>query len=144
MADPARAAPVRDLDTPEEIAEMVRRFYADVAQDDLLGPVFEDVAQVDWAEHLPKLTDFWCRALLARPGYTGNPLRAHERIHALEPFTEAHFQRWLALFVDTVQLGWRGPRADRAIAFATRIAEVHGKHLLGRPIDVTPDRVATS
>jgi hemoglobin len=63
-----RPAPTRDLDTPEEITEMVRRFYADVAQDDLLGPMFNDVARVDWSEHLPKLTDFWCRALLDLPG----------------------------------------------------------------------------
>src|SRR5262245_10615178 len=57
-----------DLNDPTEIAEMVRRFYADVAQDDLLGPMFNEVAQVDWAEHLPKLTAFWCRALLSMPG----------------------------------------------------------------------------
>ena len=44
--------------------EMVRRFYAEVTADDLLGPMFNDVAQVDWSEHLPKLTAFWCRALL--------------------------------------------------------------------------------
>src|SRR5690606_40718107 len=55
----------RDLDDRVEIAEMVRRFYADVAQDDLLGPMFNDVAQVDWSAHLPKLTAFWCRALLS-------------------------------------------------------------------------------
>jgi truncated hemoglobin YjbI len=77
----------RDLDSPEEIAEMVRRFYQDVAQDDLLGPMFNDVAQVDWAEHLPKLAAFWCRALLGLPGYQGNPFRAHTLVHAQEPFT---------------------------------------------------------
>jgi len=60
-----------DLDDPEQIAEMVRRFYADVAQDSLLGPMFNDVARVDWSAHLPKLTAFWCRALLSVPGYTG-------------------------------------------------------------------------
>ena len=70
----------RDLDSPEEIAEMVRRFYQDVAQDDLLGPMFNDVAQVDWAEHLPKLAAFWCRALLGLPGYQGLSL-----IHISEP-----------------------------------------------------------
>ena len=58
---------------------MVRRFYQDVAQDDLLGPVFNDVAQVDWVEHLPKLTLFWCRALLGMEGYVGNPFRSHAR-----------------------------------------------------------------
>ena len=61
---------------------MVRRFYADVAQDDLLGPMFNEVARVDWSEHLPKLTAFWCRALLGQPGYSGNPFRAHTLVHA--------------------------------------------------------------
>lgn len=76
MREVTRPAPTRDLDSPEEIAEMVRRFYADVTQDDVLGPMFNDVAQVDWSEHLPKLAAFWCRALLDQPGYTGNPFRA--------------------------------------------------------------------
>lgn len=67
MRDTPRPRPTADLDSVEEIAEMVRRFYADVAMDDLLGPVFEEVAQVDWAEHLPKLTAFWARALLGEP-----------------------------------------------------------------------------
>jgi len=40
-----------DLDDPQKVAEMVRRFYADVAQDTLLGPVFNDVAHTDWAAH---------------------------------------------------------------------------------------------
>ena len=51
VRDTPRPRPTQDLDTVEEIAEMVRRFYADVAMDDLLGPVFEDVAEVDWSEH---------------------------------------------------------------------------------------------
>src|SRR5690606_39524850 len=106
MRDAPRPAPTRDLDTPGEIAEMVRRFYADVAMDDLLGPMFEDVARVDWSEHLPKLTAFWCRALLGLPGYTGNPFRAPLEVHRQEPFTPAHFERWLSLFRDTVELGW--------------------------------------
>src|SRR3546814_2135590 len=77
VRDTPRPTPTRDLDDESEIAEMVRRFYADVAQDDLLGPMFNDVAQVDWSEHLPKLTAFWSRALLGRSGYAGNPFRAH-------------------------------------------------------------------
>ena len=76
-AGPTRPTPTRDLDSPDEIAEMVRRFYQDVAQDDLLGPLFNDVARVDWNEHLPKLTRFWCRALLGIEGYAGNPFRSH-------------------------------------------------------------------
>jgi hemoglobin len=133
MRHAVRPAPERDLDTPEEIAELVRRFYADVAQDELLGPVFHDVAAVDWSTHLPKLTAFWCRALLGIPGYTGNPFQAHARIHARQAFTAAHFERWLSLFHETLDLGWVGPLADRAGALADDVARVHGQQLLGRP-----------
>ncbi len=113
---------------------MVRRFYADVAQDDLLGPMFNDVAQVDWAEHLPKLTAFWCRALLDMPGYTGQPFAAHARIHRQRALTAAHFERWLSLFHETVELGWSGPHADRALALARRVAEVHSRQLIGTAV----------
>ncbi len=127
-----------DLDDPSEIAEMVRRFYADVAQDDLLGPMFEEVARVDWSEHLPKLTAFWCRALLSMPGYEGNPYRAHQEVHAQRAFTAAHFERWLDLFHETLDLGWSGPKVDKAKALAGRVADVHCHQLVGSATGFTP------
>ena len=130
MRDTPRPAPSRDLDDPTEIAEMVRRFYADVAQDDLLGPMFNDVAQVDWSEHLPKLTAFWCRALLGLEGYVGNPFRAHALVHQRRAFTVAHFQRWLDLFHETIDLGWVGPLAERAHDLADNVARVHSQQLV--------------
>lgn len=135
MRDVQRPAPTRDLDSPEEITEMVRRFYVDVAQDDLLGPVFNDVARVDWSEHLHKLTDFWCRALLGLPGYAGNPFRAHARVHARRAFTAAHFERWLTLFHETLELGWIGPNTDRARSIANDVARVHSQQLIGHPVE---------
>lgn len=140
MRDTPRPTPTRDLDTADEIAEMVRRFYADVAMDDLLGPVFEEVAQVDWSEHLPKLTAFWCRVLLGQPGYQGNPFRSHALVHAQSPFTPAHFERWLGLFHETLELGWVGPHADRAHLLADNVARVHSEQLVGEP--VTVERIA--
>ena len=113
---------------------MVRRFYRDVAQDDLLGPMFNDVAHVDWPSHLDTLTAFWCRALLSQPGYEGNPLRSHLVVHAQRRFTAAHFERWLELFDETLDGGWAGPRVDHARTFARRVADVHARQLLeGRP-----------
>lgn len=128
--------PTSDLDSPDAIAEMVRRFYQDVAQDDLLGPLFNDVAQVDWSEHLPKLTAFWSRALLGIAGYQGNPFRSHSEVHARAPFTVAHFQRWLQLFHETVELGWVGPNATRALELAHNVARVHSQQLIGSAVDV--------
>lgn len=126
-----------DLDDPEKIAEMVRRFYADVAQDALLGPMFNDVAHVDWSAHLPKLAAFWCRALLSIPGYEGNPYRSHQLIDAQSPFTVAHFERWLELFGETVDLGWVGPKAEQAKALGRKVAEVHCRQIVGEPLDAT-------
>jgi hemoglobin len=118
------------------VAELVRRFYGDVAQDDLLGPMFNDVAEVDWSEHLPKLSAFWCRALFGIPGYAGNPFRAHAEVHGKRAFTPAHFRRWLYLFEENLALGWRGPIADRALRLARDVARVHSHHLIGTAADV--------
>jgi hemoglobin len=134
-AGPRRLPPTRDLDSPDEIAEMVGRFYQDVAEDDLLGPMFNDVARVNWSEHLPKLTAFWCRALLGIEGYVGNPFRAHALVNGQAPFTVDHFERWLELFHDAVELGWSGPHTQRALDLAHDVARVHAGQLIGRPAE---------
>ena len=140
MTDPGRRAvgaklippgPSRDLDDRDQVAELVRRFYAAVAQDDLLGPLFHDVAHVDWSEHLPKLTAFWCRVLFGIPGYVGNPFQAHKQVHLRQAFTPAHFRRWLQLFEDTIVPGWAGPHAERALSLAREVAHVHSRQLTG-------------
>ncbi len=136
-AGAALPPPTHDLNTPEEIGEMVRRFYRGVAQDDLLGPIFNDVARVDWNEHLPKLTAFWCRALLGITGYAGNPFQAHARVNDEAPFRVEHFQRWLDLFTDTLESGWVGPNVDRTLALAHNVARVHADHLIAP--DGVPD-----
>lgn len=120
-SDQARRRPARDLDDPSEVAELVRCFYAKVDVDDLLGPMFHEVAGVDWPEHLVKLTAFWCRALFGIPGYRGNPFRAHALVHARRSFTVEHFERWLTLFAQTLEDGWQGPKADQAIDVARKV-----------------------
>ena len=127
----ASTLPLHDLDDPDAVAEMVVRFYRSVAMDDLLGPMFNDVAKVDWAEHLPKLTAYWCRALFSMPGYEGNAFRAHQLVHAQRAFTTAHFERWLDLFSETVDAGWAGANAEKAKALAHKVARVHHHQLVG-------------
>jgi hemoglobin len=94
--------------------------------------MFNDVAHVDWSEHLPKLTAFWCRALFGTPGYAGNPFRAHQLIHNQRAFTAAHFERWLDLFYETIELGWAGPNADKVKQLAANVARVHCQQLVGK------------
>lgn len=120
-----------DVSTPAEVDEVVRRFYRAVAQDDLLGPVFNDVAQVDWAEHLPKLSAFWCRILFGHRDFTGNALARHRENHDISPFTVEMFRRWLTLFDDTLDESWSGPHVDSMKALARNVARVHSTQLIG-------------
>ena len=117
--------------TRSQIHDLVVHFYREIVFDDLLGPVFEEVAEVDWAVHIPKLIDYWCRVLLGQPGYDGYILHAHEEVHAIERFRPELFDRWYLLFVESIDAGWEGPVAERAKAHAARMAGV----LAGRLID---------
>ncbi len=123
MQDPADHAPeLPDLANPEEIGRFVRAFYDRVAADDLLAPVFVDQAQVDWEEHLPRLTGFWCQLELGIIGYSFQPTQKHVALSDAIPFRAEQFQRWVDLFHGTANAGWRGPHAEsmkeRAVAIA--------------------------
>lgn len=133
--EPVPKPPGGDLNDTDDVAELVRRFYGDVAQDELLGPLFNDVAQVDWSAHLPKLTLFWSRFLFDVQGYSGNPFREHAAVHAKSAFRPEHFVRWLELFNETVELGWNGPNVERVKALACDVARVHSTQLLGAPVE---------
>lgn len=99
----------------------MRSFYRCAAMDEILGPVFS-AARVTWAVHIDTLTDFWSWRLLGERGCTGNPLRAHEPVHARTPFTDAHYERWLDLFVSTVDEYFVGSAAELAKGRATKMA----------------------
>jgi hemoglobin len=120
-----------DLDSRSQIHDLVIDFYREVNFDDLLAPVFGEVAEVDWSVHIPKLIDFWCRVLLGEPGYDGFILGAHQQVHDIEGFRPEHFDRWYGLWVEAVDRGWRGPIAEQAKAHAARIAAVLARRLLG-------------
>lgn len=128
--------PLRDLDDRAQIHDLVVAFYREIVFDDLLGPVFQEVAEVDWSHHIPTLVDFWCRVLLGQPGYGGYVLGAHEAVDRLERFRPEHFDRWYALWVESVESGWAGPIADTAVSHAARIAGVLARRLMG--VEWTP------
>jgi hemoglobin len=125
------AHPLPDLDTRGRIHDLVVDFYREIAFDDLLGPVFGEVAEVDWSTHIPKLIDYWCRVLLGQPGYDGYILGAHQDVHELEAFRGELFDRWYRLFVTSVDEGWRGPIAEKAKSHAAQIAKVLARRIIG-------------
>lgn len=103
-----------DLSNRTEIHDLVVDFYREIVNDEDLGYVFVDVAEVDWTLHIPKLIDYWCRVLLGQPGYDGYILRAHEHVNALEAFPPEIFDRWFVMWVESIDRQWEGPIAEKA------------------------------
>jgi hemoglobin len=120
-----------DLDSRADIHDLVVGFYREVVFDELLEPVFGEVAEVDWALHIPKLIDYWCRVLLRQPGYGGSILEAHQHVHDLEPLRIEHFERWYELWTGSIDARWTGPLADMAKEHAARIGKTLVRNLMG-------------
>ncbi len=107
------------LCTEEEVACLVRAFYARVRHDDLLGPIF-DAHVGDWDRHLAKLVDFWSSMLRRTGRFTGAPMPKHA---ALPGLTADLFLRWLALFREVAGAQPNQAMAAQACVMAQRIAQ---------------------
>ncbi|MFO1150860.1 MAG: group III truncated hemoglobin [Alsobacter sp.] len=101
------------------IGTVVDAFYARVRIDAMLGPIFE-AAVHDWPAHLERLKSFWSSVTLMSGAYKGQPLQAH---FGLPPLSDAHFQRWLALFGETLAEHCTPRQAEVFSVRARRIAD---------------------
>jgi len=113
-----------DAALPHELSEplverLVHNFYARVRADAVLGPIFEGRLAGRWDAHLGKMVDFWSSIALKSGRYAGSPHLAHQSLGV----APQHFERWLALFEETVVTVCAGPAADLFIDRAHRIAE---------------------
>ena len=113
-----------DITQRKDIERLVNEFYEKVKLDQTIGPIFSDVAHVNWDKHLPVMYDFWENIIFQTGNYTGNPMSAHFKIHEKHPFTKAHFTRWLAIFQETLNDCFQGPNTELARQRALSIATV--------------------
>ena len=121
----------KDIRTRTDIERLVDRFYEKVKADDLLGPVFNDIARVNWERHLPVMYDFWDNTILFSGTYSGNPMLLHQLLHDRFALTEAHFERWIDLFNTTTDELFTGDNASMAKHRAKSIAAVIRSNVLG-------------
>lgn len=124
-----------DIACRADVEALLRDFYGRAFADDLLGPVFVDVARMDLEMHLPVMADFWMTALFRTGDYHRNAFVAHARLHALAHLTPAHFARWLALWQQAVDDRHVGTKADLAKVQAGRIATSMSRRLTGTASD---------
>ena len=118
-----------DLIDRADIVRLVDAFYDRVRADTILSPIFDGVARVDWARHLPTMYDFWESVLFGKVGFKGNPLIVHRDLARRTPLTSVEFDRWLQQFHASVDALFAGPRADEAKVRASRIAVVMLHHI---------------
>ena len=114
-----------DIATSADVQQLVDRFYAKVNRDDLLAPIFNDIAKVDWSHHLPVIYRFWESLLLGAGSYQGAPFP----MHAALPIEQKHFERWLALFIATVNENFAGPTSEAAKSRAICIADTFAQRM---------------
>jgi hemoglobin len=125
-----RNAAAGDIASRADIVRLVDGFYQRVRADEILGPIFDDVAHTDWDRHLPKMYDFWDAVLFGAAGFHGNPLAVHRELATRVPLGAPEFGRWLALFHQSVDTLFRVPRAEDTKLRAARIATVMRHHIL--------------
>ena len=114
----------QDITNRSSIETLVNSFYQKVRQDEVIGYIFNDIAQVDWESHLPTMYRFWASVLLGEASFKGNPMRKHILLNAQERLTEVHFDRWLTLWETTVDEHFYGSMATEAKQRAQSIKEM--------------------
>lgn len=98
------------------IATLVDHFYEKVRVDAQIGPVFNAVVH-DWDAHKRLLTSFWSSIALRAGTYRGNPMAAHRPL----PIHAEHFERWLALWLETCTEELDAVHAAQMVEYAGRI-----------------------
>ncbi len=107
--------------TEDDIARLVKVFYARVRKDEVLAPIFSTkIAEEDWPRHIDHIASFWSSIFLKSGRFNGNPMVKHGQIAGLTP---EHFSHWVALFKDTAEGVLDAGKAAQFGATADRIAK---------------------
>ncbi|CAN5398308.1 group III truncated hemoglobin [soil metagenome] len=109
-----------DIESRSDIETLMSEFYSVALHDHVIGRHFDDM---DLAEHLPIIVDFWEKALFARPVYFRNPLVIHQKFHEKWAMIPEHFVRWVEIFVGTVDRLYAGEMAEKAKYQARMVAD---------------------
>lgn len=103
-----------DISGRADLDVVLRRFYAAAFADPRIGPFFTELAGTDLESHLPRIADFWERALFRTTDYRRDAFAPHAALHAVRELTAADFGRWVQLWRAAIDGLHRGPNAERA------------------------------
>lgn len=95
------------IEEHEDVELLVHSFYEKVVLDPMLSPFFR---HLNFDAHLPRMVHFWTFVLLDEAGYTTDVTKKHVHMK----LDNEHFDRWLALFNETVDAHFYGEKAEKA------------------------------
>ena len=113
-----------DIRNRKDIEKLVNTFYDKVKTNSILSYIFNDVAKINWENHLPRMYSFWASLLLGEHSFNGNPMLKHIQLSKETPLTETEFSEWLLLFNNTVDELFEGKNAIEAKLRAANIARL--------------------
>ncbi len=113
-----------DIKDRADIQKFVDHFYEKVLTDEKIGFIFNEVAQINLEHHMPVMYDFWETTLFHNNIYRGNPMQVHLDLHTKSKLKKEHFDRWLQLFMETIDNLFEGEKAELAKTRALSIATV--------------------
>ena len=122
-----------DIQARDDVERLVRTFYGRALTDPIIGFLFTDVAKLDLEAHVPRITAFWETLLLDAKTYEGGAFHPHAALHRQVELRAGFFERWLALWYQTVDELFAGPRAQAAKAHAFRLASAFRMRLAAHP-----------
>ncbi len=115
---------LKDITSLDDIKLLVDTFYSKVQKDEKIGSIFNDKIGNRWPEHLEKMYRFWQTILLEEHSYSGSPFPPHKQLDV----NKDHFNRWVEIFTETVEILFKGPLADEAKVRGEKMAEMfHNK-----------------
>lgn len=114
---------LHDIESRDDIVRLMGEFYGRMFKDEVMGPIFLDVAKMDLDVHIPIISDFWELQLFRKSGYRGGMMMVHFQLHNKMPegLEHHHFMRWLDYWYETLDALFEGPRANWAKVVASRI-----------------------
>ena len=106
-----------DISSRDDIVHLLNEFYRLAQEDEVIGNKF---VHLNMEEHTQIIADFWDGILFGAKSYNGDAFGKHKALNLVAK----DFERWLELFIDTVDSNYAGPIATEAKHRAMTIAQV--------------------
>jgi hemoglobin len=113
---------MKDIESRADIELLLEEFYTKAFKDDLISHFFIEVVPLNLEEHIPVIADFWESVLLDAKGYRKNVMEVHLNISQKSKIQKEHLDRWVQLFIGTVDELFEGHKATIAKQRAASIA----------------------